>query len=162
MKLSQNCSFRFMKDDAKIYTLCKKPKHRNTLIADEQITKHLLMNPLRYSYYSEPVMNREGDVKNKLIAFCSEDLCYIWRSQFKLNKENQENQENQETSSSDIVVDHNFDNDVSNVEMTLQDAKAVSEDLRLSLIVVLDMKDVDGLKHYEVFFYDAVNKQLNF
>jgi hypothetical protein len=158
MKLSQNCSFRFLKDDVKIYALCKKPKHSNTLIADEQVTKHLIMNPLRYTYYSEPVVNREGDVKNKLIAFCSQDLCYVWRTQFKFNQGKQDTL----TSSFDTVVDNSFDNDVSNVELTLQDAKAVSEDLRMSLVVVLDTKDIDGLKHYEVFFYDAKNKQLNF
>lgn len=158
MKLSQNCSFRFLRDDVKVYTLCKKPKLGNTLIADNQVTKHIVMNPLRYSYYSEPVVNREGDVKNKLIAFRSENLCYTWKTQFKFNG----TIERPQTPSADIIVDYKFDYEISNYELTLQDAKAVSEDLRMSLIVVLDAKNIDDNIHYDVFFYDGKNKKSNF
>lgn len=157
IKLSSNCSFRFLKDDVKVYALCKKPKHApsKTLIADSQVTKHLIMNPLRYSYYSEPVLNREGDVKNKLIAFCTQELCYVWRAQARFI-------DSQNILPVDGMPNYTFASDVSDVELTLQDAKAVSEDLRMSLIVVLDAKDIDGVTQYEVFFYDSKNKRLNF
>lgn len=158
MKLSKNCSFRFLRDDVKIYTLCKRPQQGNTLIADTQITKQFTMNPLRYSYYSEPVVNREGDVKNKLIAFTSENLCYVWRAQFKFDGTIGRPQ----TPSADIIVDYKFDYEISNYELTLQDAKAVSEDLRMSLIVVLDAKTIDDNIHYDIFFYDGKNKKSNF
>lgn len=160
LNLSKNCSFKFLKDDAKIYALCRKLKHNPTLIADEAIMKNLVLNPLRYSFYSEPVVDRKGVVKNKMILFGNEELCHSWW--IKNNVNNKASSEDDTRSTLDGPIYDSFGPDVSNISFTLQDIKAVSEDMRMSLLVIIDAKEVENASHYEIFFYDAKNKQLNF
>lgn len=163
LRLSENCSFKFLKDDAKIYALCRQSRHNHTLIADETITKNFVINPLRYSFYSEPVVDRKGVVKNKMLLFANEDLCHVWRAKYSfVNMQSHQQRSVGKLSNLDAPATDNFSSDVSVLCFTLEDIKAVSEDMRMSLLVVIDGKEIDNTMHYEVFFYDAKNKQLNF
>ena len=153
IKLSSNCSYRFIKDDTKVFTLCRVAKTNKTLIADENINKNLVINPLRNSYYSEPIIDRSGVVRNTLIAFTDEDFCYIWKNKFApMSTLLQVKEQSQDS----------FSDDITNLSFALQDIKAISADLRMSLLVIIDAKDIDKVINYEVFYYDAKHKQTNF
>lgn len=154
IKLSSNCSYKFIKDDTKVFTLCRVAKSNKTLIADENINKNLVINPLRNSYYTEPIIDRTGTVRNTLIAFTDEDFCYIWKNKF--------TPMSSLLQMKDKSAEDMFNDDITNISFTLQDIKAVSADLRMSLLVIIDARDVNKELNYEVFYYDAKHKQTNF
>jgi len=154
IKLSSNCSYRFIKDDTQVFTLCRVAKTNKTLIADENINKNLVINPLRNSYYSEPIIDRSGTVRNTLIAFTDEDFCFIWKNKFTPMSELLQAKAK---SSEDL-----FSENITNICFTLGDIKAVSADLRMSLLVIIDAKEINKELNYEVFYYDAKHKQTNF
>jgi len=168
LSLSQNCSYRFMKDDARVVAMCKKPVRQDHLIADSLIAQNVAINPLRYSYYTEPVIDRKGLIKNTLITFVSDELCSVWKARASLILgDNHVSGLLQRKGSLDRSHEVMFNDKVHNVALTLEDMKDVSAEMKLELLVIMDAKNHRNALHsnvgsYEVYYYNAKHKQLNF
>jgi hypothetical protein len=155
IKLANNYSYRFMNDNVKVATICKR-KTNDTLIVDFDKYRHVMMNPLRYTYYTEPVVGNDGVTRNTLLAFRNKELCSNWMDTVKRNQVL-----TRETITSvmdDIPPPSAFDEKILFQEFSLSDVKSVSEELRLALMVVIDIHNND----YEVFYYNSKHKHKNY
>lgn len=157
IKLVNNYSYRFIKDDVKVTTICKR-KTNDTLIVDFDKYNHVMMNPLRYTYYTEPVVGNDGVVRNTLLAFQNKQLCSNWLESVKKIQQEQLIK----SSADDVQLLDNppsmFDDKILPLEFNLYDIKSVSEELRVALMVIIDFKDKD----YDVYYYNSKLKQTNY
>lgn len=157
-----------MKDDARVLAMCKKPIKQDHLITDSLVARNVAMNPLRYSYYTEPVIDRKGFVKNALISFVSDELCSAWKARASLILgDNHVSGLLHRKQSLDKPLEVFFSDKVHNVALTLEDMKDVSAEMKLELLVIMDAKNHrttfdSNVGSYEVYYYNAKNKQLNF
>jgi hypothetical protein len=176
LHLANNYSYRFLRDDAKVFAICKKKKLYDTLIINVNDKQNAIINPLRYQYYSEPVIGRDGVTRNTLLSFANQELCSIWkdrliRHQNKLidqdkdkDKDKDEDNKNKhhyqdlEDDTADATYHDTFSNELHEISFTLHDVKSVSDELRLALIVILDMRD----NEYEIYYHNFKHKQRNF
>ena len=153
IKLANNYSYRFMKDNVKVSTICKR-KTKDTLIIDFDKCRHIIMNPLRYTYYTEPVVGNDGMTRNTLLAFKDKELCSYWMESTK----NLQLLQVEVTFNDDIPPPSPYDEKILFEEFTLSDVKSVSEDLRVALMVIMDIKNND----YDVYYYNSKLKQTNY
>lgn len=157
IKLANNYSYRYIRDDVKVTTLCKR-KTNDTLVVDFDKYKHVMMNPLRYTYYTEPVVGNDGVIRNTLLAFQNKQLCSDWlesvtkRQQEQLLKNNEDGVQLLDSPPS------MFDDKILSLEFNLYDIKSVSEELRVALMVIIDFKESD----YDVYYYNSKLKQTNY
>lgn len=159
LKLSQNCSYRFLNGNATVYTLCRRKFQNDTLIADVNVSNQLVFNPLRLGYYSEPVVDSKGCVKNALIGFATNALCSSWKRKIVTNFDR-----NSKDFHGNVLdtVPTMFDDSISILSYKLEDVKAVSDGIKLPLVIILNEKTESQSCEYEVFYYNARHKQLNF
>lgn len=157
IKLANNYSYRFIRDDVKVTTICKR-KTNDTLIADFDKCKHVMMNPLRYIYYTEPVVGNDGVVRNTLLAFQKKQLCSDWLQSVKNSQQEQLKSSKIEDVQLLDVAPSLFDDKIVTLEFNLYDIKSVSEELRVALMVIIDIKDTD----YDVYYYNSKLKQTNY
>lgn len=157
IKLANNYSYRFIRDDVKVTTICKR-KTNDTLIADFDKCKHVMMNPLRYIYYTEPVVGNDGVVRNTLLAFQNKQLCSDWLQSVKNSQQEQLKSSKIEDVQLLDVAPSLFDDKIVTLEFNLYDIKSVSEELRVALMVIIDIKDTD----YDVYYYNSKLKQTNY
>ncbi len=150
IKLANNYSYRFLKDNVKVTTICKR-KTNDTLIVDFDKYNHVIMNPLRYTYYTEPVVGNDGLIRNTMLAFRDKELCSSWM-------ENGKNIQLSQLDKDDIPPPSPFNDKILFQEFTLSDVKSVSEELRLALMVVIDINEND----YDVYYYNSKLKQTNY
>lgn len=157
IRLANNYSYRFIKDNVKVTTICRR-KTNDTLIVDFDRCNHVTMNPLRYTYYTEPVTGNDGVIRNTLLAFQNEELCSDWlESVKKMQREQKELIKNVDDVQLLDIYPPVFDDKILSVEFDLADIKSVSEELRVALMVVIDFKDND----YGVYYYNSKLKQTN-
>jgi len=170
LHLANNYSYRFLRDDAKVFAICKKKKLYDTLIINVNDKQNAIINPLRYQYYSEPVIGRDGVTRNTLLSFANQELCSIWkdrliRHQNKLidqdkdeDNKNKRHHKDLEDDTVDATYRDTFSNELNDIPFTLYDVKSVSDELRLALIVILDIRD----NEYEIYYHNFKHKQRNF
>lgn len=157
IKLANNYSYRFIKDDVKVTTICKQ-RTNDTLIADFDKYKHVMMNPLRYTYYTEPVVGNDGVIRNTLLAFQNKQLCSDWLQSVKNNQQEHVKSNKVEDVQQLDVAPSLFDDKIFTLEFNLYDIKSVSEELRVALMVIIDIKDND----YDVYYYNSKLKETNY
>jgi hypothetical protein len=155
IKLANNYSYRFMKDNVKVTTICKK-KTNDTLIVDFERYSHVIMNPLRYVYYTEPVVGNDGITRNTLLAFKNTELCSSWMENVKMSQVSKLDTINNVMD--DIPPPTTFDDKIIFQEFSLYEVKSVSEELRLALMVVININNTD----YDVYYYNSKHKQTNY
>jgi hypothetical protein len=156
IKLANNYSYRFIKDNVKVATICKR-KTNDTLIVDFDKYRHVVMNPLRYTYYTEPVVGNDGVTRNTLLAFKDTELCSKWMDNVKRSGEVLK-PDTINTVIDDIAPPSAFDDKIIFQEFSLYDVKSVSEELRVALMVVIDSRNND----YDVYYYNSKHKQTNY
>lgn len=149
IKLANNYSYRFLKDNVKVTTICKR-KTNDTLIVDFDKYRHVVMNPLRYTYYTEPVVGNDGLTRNTMLAFKDKELCSSWMENVKSIQVSQLDKD-------DIPPPCPFDDKILFQEFTLSEVKSVSEELRVALMVIIDINEND----YDVYYYNSKLKQTN-
>lgn len=150
IKLANNYTYRFIKDNVKVTTICRR-KTNDTLIVDFHKYKHVIMNPLRYTYYTEPVVGNDGLTRNTLLAFSNKELCSTWMDNVMDNQVSK-------LDSDDTPPPSPFDDKILFQEFALSDVKSVSEELRVALMVVIDINEND----YDVYYYNSKLKQTNY
>lgn len=157
IKLANNYTYRYLKDDTKILTICRKKKQNDTLIVDVGFNNNLIINPLRYNYYTEPVTGSDGDTRNTLLAFNSSKICSTWMNNIN-NNNNHKYSYIKKTDILDIPPASMFENQLESLELTLLDMKSVSADLRMALMVILEINN----ETYDVYYYNFQQKLKNF
>ena len=156
IKLANNYSYRFIRDDVKVTTICKR-KTNDTLILDFNKYNHVIMNPLRYTYYTEPVAGNDGVIRNTLLAFQNTQLCSDWLESVKKSQQEELIKNDDNVQLLDVPPSM-FDDKILSLEFNLYDVKSVSEELRVALMVIIDFKDND----YNVYYYNSKLKKTNF
>jgi hypothetical protein len=156
IRLVNNYSFRFLKEDAKVFAICRKKKKNDTLVLDVNSKQNVIINPLRYQYYTEPVVGRDGMTRNTLITFSTMELSAMWKD--KISSVGDVNVEIPNDLDSIAKTDCVFDTELNEMAFPMYDMKSVSDDLRLALMVVLEMKN----DKYEVFYHYFKHKERNF
>lgn len=157
IKLANNYSYRFIRDDVKVTTICKR-KTNDTLIVDFDKYNHVIMNPLRYTYYTEPVKGNDGVIRNTLLAFQNQQLCSDWLESVKKNQQEQAMKDSNDDVQLLDFPPSMLDETILTLEFNLYDIKSVSEELRVALMVIIDFKDSD----YDVYYYNSKLKQTNY
>lgn len=158
IKLAHNYSYRFIRDDVKVTTICKR-KAKDTLVVDFDKQNHIMMNPLRYTYYTEPVVGNDGITRNTLLAFQNKQICSDWLETVK--KQQNEDQLIAKNTDDDKLLDISpsmLDDKILSLDLNLYDIKSVSEELRVALMVIIDFKDND----YDVYYYNSKLKKTNY
>lgn len=76
IRLANNYSYRYLRDDAKVFAICKRNASGNAA------------NTFRNSFYSEPYISTDSQViRNALLAFTSYDNCVPWMNNLNFQKE---------------------------------------------------------------------------
>lgn len=157
IKLANNYRYRFIKDDVKVTTICKR-KTNDTLIVDFDKYNHVIMNPLRYTYYTEPVKGNDGVVRNTLLAFQNTQLCSDWLESVKKSQQEQLLNNSKDNNQLLDIPPSMFDDKIMTLDFNLYDIKSVSEELRVALMVIIDFTESD----YDVYYYNSKLKQTNY
>lgn len=114
IRLANNYSYRFLKDDTKVFAICKNNNIPNVVLGDQN-------NKFRNTFYSEPYISSDAKViRNAVVAFTSYDLCVPWMNNLTFQKEQV---------------------DVTVAEFDLSYIKDVTDMLHMPLIVILDDQD---------------------
>jgi hypothetical protein len=160
-KLSNNYTYRFIRDDAKVLAICRKKQRNDTLILNTDDNDRVLINPLRYKYYTEPVVGADGFTRNTLLTFATPELCSQWMESLTNSPSHTILSNTNDTiinSELDLPPPSTFSEDIHSIEFSVSDMQSVSADLRVALMVVLQFTN----ETYDVYYYNFKLKQRNF
>jgi hypothetical protein len=137
IRLANNFTYRYLKDDAKVFAVCKSNPCLEMTQAAQQIR-------FRKFYYSEPFLSIDTKtIRNALITFHSYDICKPWVQDMY-----------------NPIMDNpkvNDDVDISIEECDLSYLKVLSDMLSMPLMVIIESKD----DNYEVFYYKQRVKDID-
>lgn len=159
MHLANNYSYRFIKDDTNIFTICRRPV--STLIPPS----HVQGVPPKYynqHFYSEAYLDKRGQVNNAILAFGSTDMCTMWQN--KIDRLGTPNARSLLDNGLDITMDLpsslelGMDIIDTKIEVPLYDLKTISDAMHIPLMVIIDILDNNK---YEVFYHNIKLKQHN-
>ena len=147
MHLANNFSYRYIKDDKNVFTICR---HKANIIPQ---TNGKTVSPLRFQYYTEPFTDKKGVINNALFAFSTPSLCYQWCK--KIDKIRAIDDKLIDTMELfDLPPSSIEDSMISSIEMPLYDVKSISETLHLPLIVILSYQN----EVFDVFYHNIEYK----
>ena len=133
IRLANNFTYRYLKDDARVFAVCKSNPSLDMTQAAQQIR-------FRKFFYSEPFLSIDKKtIRNALIAFNSHDICQPWIREMPFNQSKGDNK------------------DVSVEECDISYLKVLSDMLAMPLIVIMEYKD----EKYDVFFYQQRVKDVD-